>query len=134
MRPMREIADDSDYFFKLLAVFALAAVVALVGWIMLRRPSTVVRAYPFSNQPRVSVHTVAFMPGQYADIRNNEYRKIEIHSTYPIRVLSGTCNLQYGVEFYCDSTPADIFITDMRPKPIFSTPTANTITITAAEF
>jgi hypothetical protein len=84
--------------------------------------------------PKETSRTVAFMPGQYVNISNRGFRKVEIHSEYPIRVASGSCHLDYGVEFFCNDDPADIFITDMRPKPIFTTPKGNLITLTMIEF
>jgi hypothetical protein len=84
--------------------------------------------------PRRISQTVSFMPGQYADIANHAFRKIEIHSEYPIRVASGHCQLDYGVEFICNGQPADIFVTDMRKPPIFLTPRGNQITLTLTEF
>lgn len=134
------VMDDSSYFFKVLAVFASAAALILGMWVYFQSHRTAGYAggqsaiYSPQQQPQTSVHTLAFMPGQYLDIPNRRFRKIEIHSTFPVRVISGACQQNYGVEFYCDSDPADIFITDMRQRPIFSAPQGNTVTITAQEF
>lgn len=132
--------DDSSYFFKVLAVFVSAAFIIFGLWAYFHAsqgasshaaPSAF---YSTPPQSQTSVHTIAFMPGQYLDIANSRFRKVEIHSTFPIRVVSGTCQQNYGVEFFCDSDPTDIFITDMRPQPIFTTPQGNTVTITAQEY
>lgn len=141
--------DDLTYFLKLLAIFTCACILAFVVWIWVRtsrdtqaihyqpQPAPTYSAAPAPPPPPKPVQvsrTVAFMPGQYIDLPNHQFRKIEIHSTFPIRVASGSCHLDYGVEFVCDSDPSDVFITDMRPKPIFRTPQGNEITITATQF
>lgn len=74
------------------------------------------------------------MPSQYLDIPNRRFHKVEIHSTFPLRVVSGSCHLNYGVEFYCEGDPSDIFITDMRRPPIFRTPEGNAVSIRLIEF
>ncbi len=74
------------------------------------------------------------MPGQYTDVHNASYRKIEVRSEFPIRVVTGACQQNYTVDFYCESTPADVFITDMRRQPIFATPQANPVTVSAIEY
>jgi hypothetical protein len=84
--------------------------------------------------PREISHTVSFMPGQYVNLPNKNFRKVEIHSEYPIRVASGACHLDYGVEFFCAGEPSDIFVTDMRSQPIFTSPKGNLITLTMIEF
>lgn len=86
------------------------------------------------SAPREINRTVSFMPGQYSTIPNREFRKVEIHSEYPIRVANGSCHLDYGVEFFCKSDASDIFITDMRPRPIFTAPKGNLVTVTLIEF
>lgn len=86
------------------------------------------------KSPKQISHTVSFMPEQYVNIENRNFRKVEIHSQFPIRVASGDCHLDYGVEFVCDGDPADIFITDMRQRPIFTTPKGNLVTLTLIEY
>lgn len=132
--------DDSSYFFKLLAFFACAALVVVLAlnYLNRSRPAVAQAQSTYSPAPLPAPQklkqTIAFMPGQYLDVPNRRFRKVEIHSTFPIRVVSGACQQNYGVEFYCDGNPTDIFITDMRSRPIFSTPQANTITLTAVEY
>jgi hypothetical protein len=89
---------------------------------------------PERPEPRTISKTVAFMPGQYVDLPNRRFRKVEIHSTFPLRVVSGDCHENYSVEFICDADPSDIFITDMRRPPIFRAPQGNMVTITLTEF
>lgn len=90
--------------------------------------------YPAPVRPAHVTHTFSFLPGQYADLPNRRFRKIEVSSQFPIRVVSGNCHRSYTVEFYCDGPPADIFITDMRRQPLFSSPRANRVTVTATEY
>lgn len=76
------------------------------------------------------VQSYSFMPGQSMNFPNRKYRKIEVRSTFPVRVLTGPCHEENVVQFFCNSQPGDIFITDLRGKPLFRTPEANQITIT----
>lgn len=150
--------EDGSYFLKSLVTFALVGIAFAAVWIAIdvheastyrqpsepapatytsqptARPAPVYVPPPPPPKPIEFTRTLAFMPGQYTNFKNQKFRKIEIHSTFPIRVVSGSCHVDYGVEFICNSDPSDLFITDMRPKPIFRTPQANDITITAAEF
>lgn len=144
-------AEDGAYFLKALAVFALVGIAFAAVWIAIdvheadifQAASAQQATYPNKPSPTYEPpppkpaeisKTVAVMPGEYFDLPNHRFRKIEIHSTFPIRVLSGSCRLNYGVEFYCDSDPTDVFITDMRQRPVFSAPQGNQITITAIEY
>jgi hypothetical protein len=79
-------------------------------------------------------HTIALMPGQSFNAPNKRFRKLEVRSEYPLEVASGPCHLTYTVEFFCESEPADFFIRDTRKIPVFLTPKANNVTITATEF
>jgi len=78
--------------------------------------------------------TISLMPGQAINIPNRAFRKVEIHSEYPLRVLIGPCHNDYTVEFFCDSEPADLFVADTRRSPIFLTPKANSVTITVTSY
>ena len=84
--------------------------------------------------PRSVTRTVSFMPGQAVNIPNHLARKTEIHSEFPLRIFTGTCHSDYTVQFFCDGDPADLFIVDVRPRPIFRMPRANQVTITFTEF
>lgn len=143
--------EDGSYFLKALCAFALAGIAIAAVWIAIdvhraaaypshtqvanaTYPSAPHVAAPAPPKPLEITKTVAIMPTQYFDLPNHRFRKIEIHSTFPIRVLSGSCRLNYGVEFYCDSDPADVFITDMRKMPVFAAPQGNQIAITATEY
>jgi hypothetical protein len=93
--------------------------------------------YIAPQQPRRPVtgsKTVAFMPGEAVNFPNRQFRKVEIHSEYPLRILTGHCHQDFTVEFVCEGDPADVFIVDTRRRPIFMTPRANTVTITVTEF
>ncbi len=94
-------------------------------------PATIDQA---AAEPKVISRTVAFMPGQSIDIPNKRFRKVEIHSQFPIKAINATCHLEYTVEFICDGDPSDLFIADTRLRPIFKTPEGNMITITFTEF
>jgi hypothetical protein len=84
--------------------------------------------------PEAHSKTVSFMPGQATNIPNRKFRKVEVRSEYPLRVLTGRCHSDYTVEFFCSGDPADIFIADTRHKPIIMAPRANSVTITVTEF
>lgn len=136
--------EDGSYFLKAIVTFALAGIAFAAIWIAIdvhqvstyqsHTQTSATYAAQAPPKPLEVTKTVAIMPAQYFDLPNRRFRKIEIHSTFPIRVLSGSCRLNYGVEFFCDSEPADVFITDMRKMPVFSAPQGNQITITATEF
>jgi hypothetical protein len=91
---------------------------------------------PFHSASQVmasrKLNTVEYslMPGQSMDFRNRKYHRVEVRSTFPIRVLTGPCHEEYVVQFSCDSAPGDVFITDRRSKPLFGTPQGNQVTIT----
>lgn len=76
------------------------------------------------------VQSYSMLPGESMNFANKKYHRIEVHSTFPVRVLTGPCHEEYVVQFSCDSAPGDVFITDRRSKPLFGTPQANQITIT----
>jgi hypothetical protein len=85
---------------------------------------------PVMAKSKAVVASYALLPGQSMNFSNRKYHRVEVRSTYPIRVLSGTCHEEYVVEFTCKSDPGDVFITDRRSKPLFGTPQANQVTIT----
>jgi hypothetical protein len=85
-------------------------------------------------EPRTKNMTISLMPGQTTDLINREFRIVEIHSQFPLRILNANCQEDYAVEFFCRGDPADIFLTDRRLPPILRTPEANTITVTLTEF
>ena len=79
------------------------------------------------------VQSYSFMPGQSMNFNNRKFKRVEVRSTFPMRVLSGQCHEEYVVQFFCKSDqPGDIFVTDLRKKPLLGlgTPQANQITIT----
>lgn len=76
------------------------------------------------------VQSYSMLPGQSMNFANRKYHRIEVRSTFPVRVLTGPCHEEYVVQFFCDSAPGDVFITDRRTKPLFGTPEANQVTIT----
>lgn len=85
--------------------------------------------------PEKRTITVSFMPGQAESIPNRKFRKIEVHSEYPIRAISGRCHSDYTVEFICENPePTDLFIVDTRHRPLFVTPRANQITFNLIQY
>jgi hypothetical protein len=76
------------------------------------------------------VQSYSFLPGQSMDFPNKKFHRVEVRSTFPVRVLTGPCHEENVVQFFCKSDPGDIFITDLRGKPFLRTPEANQITIT----
>jgi hypothetical protein len=89
---------------------------------------------PAIAAPRVVSKTVSFMPGEAVNIPNSQFKKVEIHSQFPIRVLTGNCHVDYTVEFFCNQGPNEVFISDMRQKPIFTAPQGNFVSITFTEY
>jgi len=87
-----------------------------------------------SAAPEIHTKTVSFMPGQAINIKNANFKKVEVRSEYPLRVLTGHCHNDYTVQFFCEGEPADIFIADTRRPPVFMTPKANSVTITLTQF
>ncbi len=83
-----------------------------------------------SRNSKANVVSYSFLPGQSMNFPNRKYHRVEVRSTFPIRVLTGPCHEEYVVQFTCDSKPGDVFITDRRSKPLFGTPEANQVTIT----
>lgn len=86
------------------------------------------------HEPQMKSHTFSLMPGQAFNVPNRIFRKVEIRSEYPLRVMTGRCHSDYTVEFFCEGDPADIFIADTRRMPVFTTPKGNSVTITITEF
>lgn len=84
-----------------------------------------------SKKSDALVQSYSFMPGQSMNFPNKKFKRIEVRSTFPIRVLTANCHEEYVVQFFCTSSqPGDIFVTDRRSKPLLGTPEANQITIT----
>lgn len=84
-----------------------------------------------SKKSDAVVQSYSFMPGQSMNFPNRKFKRIEVRSTFPVRVLTGNCHEEYVVQFFCSSDqPGDIFVTDRRSQPLFRTPQANEITIT----
>jgi hypothetical protein len=89
---------------------------------------------PAIHTPHVEGKSVSLLPGQEYKLTNHSYGKIEVHSSYPIRIVNGDCHDEYAVQFKCEGRPSPVFITDLRHMPRFGTPRANPVTITATEF
>lgn len=91
---------------------------------------------PFAHSQSLDANTrqktFALLPGQTLNITNGIVHHIEIRSEYPIQIAAGACHNDYTVQWVCQiDYPADVFIRDLRQKPIFHQPRANTVTITA---
>ncbi|MFP5205578.1 MAG: hypothetical protein ACLGSH_09495 [Acidobacteriota bacterium] len=88
------------------------------------------RLTPVMAAKKPHVVSYSLLPGQSMNFSNRKYHRIEVRSTFPVRVLTGPCHEEYVVQFSCESKPGDVFLTDRRSKPLFGTPQANQITIT----
>jgi hypothetical protein len=109
--------------------FATAGIAGiLIGFAAL--PSHRLTPVMASQNSKANVVSYSFLPGQSMNFPNRKYHRVEVRSTFPIRVLTGPCHEEYVVQFTCDSKPGDVFITDRRTKPLFGTPEANQVTIT----
>lgn len=85
-------------------------------------------------KPEIRKGTIGMLPGQSTNLENKRYRKVLIQSQFPIRVMSGSCHSDYTVQFFCEGDPSDVFITDMRPHPIFHVSVSNPVSVTLTEF
>jgi hypothetical protein len=83
-----------------------------------------------SRRSKTHIVSYSLMPGESMNFSNRKYHRVEVSSTFPIRVLTGPCHQEYVVQFSCEGKPGDVFVTDRRSKPLFGTPQANQITIT----
>ncbi len=91
--------------------------------------------YPSNaTENRTVVKSYSLLPTQHLTLTNSSFRDITLQSEYPVSVIVGNCESNYTVQFHCSSDPHDIFITDKRPAPIFTTPRANSITVTLSAF
>jgi len=84
--------------------------------------------------PVTKTQTISLMPGQAFNGPNRNFRKVEIHSEYPLRIMIGPCHDDYAVQFFCDSEPSDLFVADTRKPPLFLTPKGNLVTITVTSY
>ncbi|MFZ0303756.1 MAG: hypothetical protein WAL75_13790 [Terracidiphilus sp.] len=119
---------NASLWARRLAAAVIASSVILIG-------SSVIPAHHLSQvmasrKPNTVVESYSFLPGQSMNFSNRKYHRVEVRSTFPIRVLTGSCHEEYVVQFSCYGEPGDVFITDRRNKPLFGTPQANQITIT----
>jgi hypothetical protein len=74
------------------------------------------------------------LPGEAIKLPNTEFRKVLVRSEYPISVVVGNCHNQETVQWLCSIDPAEIFIADIRRKPLFMTPKANVVSVNEREF
>jgi hypothetical protein len=79
-------------------------------------------------RPQTDSEMMTLLPGQIGRMHNRQFRKVEIHSQYPIHVMTGGCESTYTVDYSCDGDPDDVVIQDLRRRPIFSTPRSNVVT------
>jgi hypothetical protein len=88
-------------------------------------------AIPQEPVAKNHVKTYSLLPSKTLNIVNKDFRYVEIRSEYPIQIAAGPCHTGYTVQWKCQlDEPMDLFIRDLRKEPIFSTPRANTITLT----
>lgn len=129
--------EDGSYFLKALATFALAGLAVAAIWIAWDvhevsrwQPEEV--PYSSPSVPQQITKTYALLPGETGNLHNATYSRIEVRSEYPVRVLTGPCHADYTVDFFCPSGSSDVFIQDERSKPLFRSPSANAVTVTAS--
>jgi hypothetical protein len=78
------------------------------------------------------VKTYSILPGKTLNIRNKNFHIVEIRTEYPVQIAAGECQNDYTVQWTCKfDDPADLFIRDLRAPPVFATPKANSITVSA---
>lgn len=75
----------------------------------------------------------SLLPQQTLTIANSDFSRIEIRAQYPVRIEAGDCYSSYTVQWTCTIRPANVLIVDQRPRPIFSTPPANVVTVRMGE-
>jgi hypothetical protein len=91
-----------------------------------------VKASP--QEHRSHTKTYSLLPAQTLNLVNKTSHEVEIRSEYPIQIAAGPCHANYTVQWHCSfNEPADLFIRDLRVPPVFSTPRANAVTVTASE-
>jgi len=119
--------NASPWLRRLVVVLTFSALTA--GLSAVHSGRTVLAA----KKPAV-VESYSLLPGQSMNFSNRKFRHVEVRSTFPVRVLTGSCHEENVVQFFCSSSkPGDIFVTDLRGKPLFRTPEANQITISEAK-
>jgi hypothetical protein len=78
--------------------------------------------------------TYSLLPGRTLNLKNKAFHRVEIRSEYPVQIAAGECHTDYTVQWTCSfKDPSDLFIRDLRSTPVFSTPRANAITVSAKE-
>lgn len=83
------------------------------------------------DQPKSWTKTYSLLPAQTLNIVNREAKVMEMRSEYPVQLAAGDCHNDYTVQWSCHwDQPTDVFLRDLRTPPVFSTPRANTITVT----
>lgn len=122
------VMENSSPWARRFAVAGISMAGILIGSLVF--PSNRMIPVMASPNSKANVVSYSFLPGQSMNFPNRKYHRVEVHSTFPIRVLTGPCHEEYVVQFTCDSKPGDVFITDRRTKPLFGTPEANQVTIT----
>lgn len=91
-------------------------------------------AYSQDGQPITHEKTYNMLPGQTLNIVNKKYRLFEVRSDYPVQLLAGSCHSHSTVQWRCSlKEPNDLFIRDLRSKPVFSDPKANVVIVSVIE-
>jgi hypothetical protein len=86
------------------------------------------------SAPKSGRRTVALRPAETFNLANRNYRKIEVRSTFPIRIVSGKCHSDYTVDFLCEGIPSEIFISDARAPSASDSQPSNTVDVVGSEF
>jgi len=98
------------------------------------KPSASENAAANSVKPKEKNLSLRLLPGEAIKLPNTEFRKVLVRSEYPISVVVGNCHNQETVQWLCSIDPAEIFIADIRRKPLFMTPKANVVSVNEREF
>jgi len=119
----------------LIVVALVCACLFAVHGLYLVRADIKAQAVTATAAPAKSKHqTIALRPSESLNLPNRTYRKIEVRSTFPVRVVSGNCHSDYTVDLQCEGIPSEIFITDARTVSTSGSQASNTVDIVGTEF
>ena len=85
-----------------------------------------------ASEPESHTKSYSLLPTQSLTITNKDFRRIEVTSSYPVSVVMGSCHIYYTVQAFCNTDPADVFVTDARAKLALLAARANVVSVTYA--
>lgn len=113
------------YSFLLVAVVLVGGIYVAYEWHNTFGPSAPVAVRPAPH----FVKTFALLPGGSMDIQNRQRYTFEVRSQFPVKIISGECQVSYTVDATCENDSADLVVIDLRTMPLFSQPESNTVTV-----